>query len=95
MEYDPDIFDAVIFGDLASIILYWAEDTDINYQENGFTLMMLAVMFNHKDIVDYLLSKKPDLDLKNNKGETVFEIAYRLEDKIIYQKLSTKERPNH
>lgn len=88
MKYDADIFDAVEFGDLETIIDFWTEDTDIDYQEdNGVNLIMLATKYKHKHIVKHLLTLNPNLYLWNNEDETVFQIAERLKDKTIYKML--------
>ena len=82
MKYDADIFDAVEFGDLRTVKLYLTKDININFQDlNGTNLIMLATYYNHKEIVKHLLSLNPDLYLTNNKQETVFQIAKKLEDK--------------
>jgi len=88
MEYDADIFDAIEFGDLETVELYWSEKTNIDFQDNdGITLIMLATRYNHKEIVDYLLKFSPNLSLKNKKEETVFQMAEQLKDKEIFYKL--------
>lgn len=88
MEYDSDIFDAVEFGDLETVKEYWTKDIDIDFQDNnGMSLIMLASRYNHKDIVKHLLTLNPNLYLLNNKEETVFSIAERLEDKGVFKSL--------
>lgn len=85
MEYNADIFDAVEFGDLTTLKIYWTDETDIDYQDDkGRSLTMLAARYNHKDIVHHLLTFNPNLSLLNNEQETVFQIAEQLEDKEIY-----------
>lgn len=76
IPYDPDIFDAVVFGDLESIKMYWQNDINVNYQEKrGATMLMLAAYYGFEDIVEYLMSKGADLSLKNTEGQTAMEIA--------------------
>lgn len=88
MNYDADIFDAVESGDLETIKSYWTKEIDIDFQDNnGMNLIMLASTYNQKEIVSYLLTLNPNLYLKNNNNETVFEIAERLESKEIYKNL--------
>ncbi|WMX13173.1 ankyrin repeat domain-containing protein [Aureispira sp. CCB-E] len=56
MEYDADIFDAVEFGDLESVKMYWSKEMNIDWQDsNGINLIMLASRYNHKEIVKHLL----------------------------------------
>lgn len=88
MEYDPDIFDAVEFGDLESVKMYWTNDINIDFQDgDGISLIMLAARYNHKEIVNYLLDFNPNLSLRSNKRKTVFQIAEQLEDKDILKRL--------
>ncbi|MBS9770788.1 MAG: ankyrin repeat domain-containing protein [Trichodesmium erythraeum GBRTRLIN201] len=88
MEYDADIFDAVEFGDLESIKIFWSKETNIDWQDNnGINLIMLASRYNHKEIVKHLLTLKPNLYLRNHENETVFEIANKLEDRDIFKTL--------
>ena len=49
---------------------------------------MLASRYNHKEIVNHLLTLKPNLSLRNKEDETVFQIAERLEDKEIFKTLN-------
>jgi ankyrin repeat protein len=54
LTYDGDLFDAIEFGDLESVKLYWQDSIEINYQEKGGnTMLMLAVHYGFEDIVKY------------------------------------------
>ena len=76
LKYDPDIFDAVEFGDIETVKMYFTEDIDINYQEpNGRDMIMIASYYGHVDILKYLLKYNPDLTQKNKEGKTAIEIA--------------------
>ena len=78
MEFDADIFDAVEFGNLADVQTYWTDSININYQDlSGIDLLMLACKYGHLDIVKYLLQFNPDLENKNNKGQTAIDIAIK------------------
>lgn len=78
MEYDPDIFDAVEFGDLESIKLYLNENINIDHQDlNGMTLLMFASYYGFEEIVEYLLSFKPNMKLKNLRGNTALDLAIK------------------
>lgn len=49
---------------------------DINEQDsNGTTPLIAAVGQNHKNIINHLLENNPNLDLKNNLNQTVFDVA--------------------
>ena len=74
--YDGDLFDAIELGDLESVKMYWQEGIEIDYQEKGGnSMLMLAVSYGFRDIVEYLLSKQPNLDLRNDQGQTAADIA--------------------
>jgi len=76
INYDPDIFDAVEFGNLDSIKMYWQKDIDIDFLEKGgATMLMLAAYYGFEDIAEYLLSKGANTSLKSTKGQTAIEIA--------------------
>jgi ankyrin repeat protein len=76
LTYDRDIFDAIEFGDLESVKMYWQKRIEIDYQEKGGnTMLMLAVYYGFIDIVEYLLLKGPNLNLRNNQGQTAADIA--------------------
>lgn len=88
MEFDPDIFDAVEFGDLDSVKMYWTNKINVDYQDSrGINLLMLAVIFGHEKLVKHLLQFNPNLYLKDNEGKTVFQFAESLIDKTIYNLL--------
>jgi hypothetical protein len=71
LTYDGDLFDAIELGDLESAKIYWSEDIEIDYQEKGGnSMLMLAVSYGFKDVVEFLLSKQPNLNLKNDQGQT-------------------------
>lgn len=91
MKFDPDIFDAVELGDLESVKMYWDDDTDVDAQDlNGMTLLMLAVYYKNKEIVQFLLEKGGRIQLKNNKGKTAIDIAIGSENKDILKILRDK-----
>lgn len=93
MECDPDIFDAVEFGDLETVISYCTDHNKIDYQDlRGETLLMLAVRNNHPSIVSCWLTHTPTLTLLNQAGQSVFDMARRLEDQQIDQML--KKHPS-
>ena len=76
LTYDPDIFDAIEFGYLESIKTYWQDDIDIDHQEKGGnSMLMLADSYGQEDIVEFLISKNPDLYLTNDLGQTAEDIA--------------------
>jgi ankyrin repeat protein len=89
MEYDADIFDAVEFGDLEIVKLYWTDEINIDWQDsNGMNLVMTACLFGHIEIVKHLLKYGPDLTIKNMKEQTVLDIAQELNHQEIIALLS-------
>ena len=87
-SFDPDIFDAVEFDDLESVKMYWRNGINVDYQDlNGMTLLMYAVSYDHIAIIEYLLSKNPDLGLRDQTGASVFdkvkskEVLFLLQEK--------------
>lgn len=77
IKYDPDIFDAVELGDFNSVKMYWTEEIDVNCQDNlGMTLLMYAALYGWHEIVDYLLKYRPDVRLRDKKGETAIDKSY-------------------
>lgn len=74
--YDADIFDAIEFGDLESVKMYWREKIEVDYQEKGGnTMLMLASHYGFEKIFEFLLSKRPNLNLKNDQGQTAADIT--------------------
>lgn len=83
MKFDPDIFDAVEFGDLDSVQMYWTGETDVNCQDTlGMTLLMYASVYGWPEIIDYLLKYKPDITLRDKKGETAIDKSYNEDIRI-------------
>lgn len=76
MEFDLDIFDAVELYELTSIKMYWQESTNIDWQDiRGRSLLILAAHYGDPEIIQYLLSKNPNPDLKDKHGKTALDIA--------------------
>ncbi len=84
MEFDPDIFDAIEFGDFDTVQRYWTDQINIDFQDNlGRTMLMLAVYYEFVDIVIYLLWFNPDLELRNKDGQTALDIANNKKNGLI------------
>jgi ankyrin repeat protein len=97
MSYDADIFDAVEFGDLLSVQMYWTDAINIDWQdETGTDLLMLACGYGHIEIVHFLLSFNPNLNQKNNFGKTTLQLAqengYADIINLILEKINYKAR---
>jgi len=89
MEYDGDLFDAAEFGDLETLESFWTDQINVDWQDlNGMDLIMTACEFGNENIVIHLLTYKPDLAKKNNKGQTALDIAKKANHKNIIKILS-------
>ena len=76
LTYDGDLFDAVAFGDRESVKMYWQDSIEINHPEKGGnTMLMIATFYGFEDMCKFFLSKRPNLSLVNDKGQTVKDIA--------------------
>ena len=58
----------------------------------GMTPLHNAVMFDHKEIVELLISRGADVDAKNRKGQTPLLFAMRLDSKEIAELLISERR---
>lgn len=95
MNFDPDIFDAIEFGDLESVKMYWTDEIDIDFQDSyGITMTMLAAKYQFEEIVKYLLEFNPNIKLKNSEGRTAIDIARDSKDKSIYNLLINYNKRN-
>ncbi|MCB0533077.1 MAG: ankyrin repeat domain-containing protein [Lewinellaceae bacterium] len=76
MSVDPDIFDAVKFGDIETVKAYWTSEIDVDYQDQkGMNLLMYAAEYGHNEILKFLLTKKPNDNLKAQHGKTALDFA--------------------
>jgi ankyrin repeat protein len=64
---------AVSNKDRAYFDLCLQKGADINFLHNGLTPLMRAVWGEDESFINYVLSKGPDLFVKNSKGMDVFE----------------------
>lgn len=93
MEYNADIYDAVELGDLDSVKLYWTENININYQDlNGMTLLMYASSYGFEDIVEFLLSFNPDIELQNKEQKTALDMANKNGHKTVFNRLEKMKK---
>jgi len=67
-----DIFLSVENGDIQTVRIILKKDANVVNTKNnvGDTLLHIAVLKGHKDIVKFLLTQNPDLEIKNNRGFT-------------------------
>ncbi|MEN0048098.1 MAG: ankyrin repeat domain-containing protein [Bacteroidota bacterium] len=89
LETDPDIFDAIEFGDIETVKNYWTDHINIDWQDNkGMSLIMYAVYYADIPIIELLLTKNPNLHLRSNDGQTVFDIAKARDNEDLLEMLS-------
>ena len=68
----PKVMDLCQLGDIKGLRKYAHFFNDINVQnEKGWTPLMVAVYYNHLNIVEYLVSCGADVNASNYKGTTV------------------------
>ena len=85
---NKEVFQAIEDGDLGRVKEILKSGFHINVQdERGNSLLMKATQSEQTEIVQYLLTLNPDLNLYNNDGFTVFPIAENIEDKVVYNLL--------
>ena len=74
---DADLFDAVEFGDreYAETLLN-NPDVNVNAQDlAGTTILMLAAYYGHGELVELILTRGADPNLRDNQGRTALRRA--------------------
>jgi ankyrin repeat protein len=71
------LHDAVANGNLALAAELVKRGADINYQEDlyGNSCLHLSVIYRNQEMLDFILSLKPDLNLKTKMGYTALMLA--------------------
>ncbi len=76
-KINDDWFEAIEMGDIQQIEKLLKQGFDINTQDDsGWTGIMLAISLEDDTIVDFLVSQGANLDIKNHKGQTVYDMGY-------------------
>ncbi len=74
--YDGDFFDAVEFGDIETMELYFSEEIDLNVKDaRGRTVLMLAASYGNRDVIHWLLNKGTDVQIADAQGRTALDFA--------------------
>src|SRR5262245_41069080 len=75
--FDPDLFDAVEFGDREyAEILLTDPAVDLNAQDTaGVTILMLASYYGHRDLVSLILRRGANPNLRDKQGRSALERA--------------------
>ena len=73
---NPPLFDAVKKGDIEAVRKYLDAGADVNTKdEDGYTLLTVAVAYGSKEIVELLIFNGVDVNAKNDGGSTPLNIA--------------------
>ncbi|MGL5254269.1 MAG: ankyrin repeat domain-containing protein [Brevinema sp.] len=79
-------------GDQKTIEKLLQQGFDINYQDsNGWTGLMVSAITGHIDIVKFLVANNADLNIKDNRGRTVFDLRVNDDIRKILSKGLKKE----
>jgi len=75
-DIDPPVLGLALTGNLPKLKRYVETGADINVSDNmGNTLLMLAVVDDHVEFVQYLLVNGADPHRRNKAGETALDIS--------------------
>ena len=73
---NPPLFDAVKKGDIEAVRKHLDAGADVNTKdEDGYTLLTVAVAYGSKEIVELLIFNGVDVNAKNDGGSTPLNIA--------------------
>ena len=73
---NPPLFDAVKKGDIEALRKHLYAGADVNTKdEDGYTLLTVAVAYGSKEIVELLIFNGVDVNAKNDGGSTPLNIA--------------------
>lgn len=78
------LFQAATNGNHLAIIDAIKRNVQLNIQDNqGFTPLMIAVVYGHHNVVEALLAAGAELYIKNNVGKTALDYALETKNKKI------------
>ena len=73
---NPPLFDAVKKGDIEALRKHLGAGADVNTKDDdGYTLLTVAVAYGSKGIVELLIFNGVDVNAKNDGGSTPLNIA--------------------
>ena len=85
------IFSAALVGDLDAIKDFLNAGSDINKKDNnGQTVLHVAIIEGHEEIIKFLISKRVDLNIKDSSGSTALFYAVTKNQKNIIKLLLEK-----
>jgi ankyrin repeat protein len=87
---DTNLISAVSSFDREKMELCLKKGADINARSswNNRTPLMMAVAYGREDTVVFLLTRNPDLFLKDSEGKTVYEIVNEIRDSSVQKKIN-------
>lgn len=87
---DTNLVTAVSSNDREKMELCLKKGADINARSAWYsrTPLMMAVGYGREDTVVFLLTKGPDLFLKDSEGKTVYEIVNDIRDSDVQKKIN-------
>ena len=98
-EYsNKDLHDNIMNGNLEYIIKYLSDGGNPNHTINNINLLLTAVYYNKKSIVNLLIKHNVDLEYEEIDGETALGYAARFENvdiDILKILLDSGANPNH
>ena len=87
---DTNLISAVASNDREKMELCLQKGADINARASWYnrTPLMMAVAYGREDTVVFLLTKNPDLFLKDSEGKTIYEIVDTISDSATKRKIN-------
>ena len=79
--------------EVATLLLDKGADIDLRDQANGFTPLHWAIHYGRHQMVEYLLEKGANTEIKNNNGHTALQAARAGRNDVIIGMLAALEKP--
>ncbi len=78
-QLDDELIEAAEDGDIMNVKEFIKKGADVNAKDNdyGWTALMHASIYGHKEIVEILISNKADVNAKDNDDFTALMYASR------------------
>jgi ankyrin repeat protein/Tol biopolymer transport system component len=89
---DPDFICPAVAGGSARIVELLLKNGFVldHVDEHGWTPLHYAASSRHLDVIEYILAQDVDINARNAKGETAYNLAAILEDKAVADLLKMK-----
>ena len=87
-----DLLKAAFAGDLSQLRTLLEQDIDVNHQfKNGWTALILASQIGHEEIVQSLLARGANVELRTNRGANALSAARTLQIKQLLRAAGAKQ----